>query len=218
MSPFISFTSFPIRMSCCSFLYNTLKISLFLIIPAALMHCLFGIISLLDCHDLTSSLISHIISYRAADIFCLSPHCLSGFPALSLLCSPVPEFLTGVIQIYPLLHDTQGCCVFWNRFHNGLSNSSSIDIRLAKPVSLKACCSLEKIWVLKSGVSPVSFIYRDYSKPCLSECRRKQTRRILPVITVSCLFQPALYLFKKSFLISSVCLFWVSLNTCLESH
>lgn len=209
-------------MSCCFSLYNTYKISLFLIIPDAQTYCLFGIISLLDYHDLPSSLIFHIISYTAADTLCLSSLCLSGFPALSLLCSPVPEFSTGIIQIYPFLFDTQGFCVS-SQFTSIMDFPQSLlwPSWLAKQMSLEAFSSLEEIWVLKSGVSPVSLVYKDSTKPCLTEPRRKQTRGDFFLFeqfhdSFSQHFTP-----KKSFLIRSVCLFVCfegqALNACLKS-
>lgn len=218
-SPFISLAPFPTLISCCFFLYNTYKIRLFLIIPAAQTYCLFGIISLPDYHGLPSSLIFHIISYTAADTLCLSSFCLSGFPALSLLCSPVPGFSTGIIQIYPFLFDTQGFCVS-SQFTSIMDFPQSLlwPSWLAKQMSLEAFSSLEEIWVLKSGVSPVSFIYKDYTKTCLTEPRRKQTKGDFFLLEqfhdfFSQHFTPQKIILDKLCLF--VCLFWGSGSQCL---
>lgn len=73
-------------------------------------------------------------------------------------------------------------------------------------MSLEACFSLEKIRVLKSGVFPTLFIYEDHTKLFFNWTEEEANkRRLLPVRTVSCLFQPALNI--QNIILDELCLF-----------
>lgn len=129
MSPFISFTPFPTLMSCCFFLCNSYKISPFLIIPAAQTYCLFGIISLLDYHDFPC-LVFHVISHTAADILCLSFHCLSGFS-----CSVLPRvriFQRDDSDTSFSVQLPRNFCLFSIHLHNGLSTVPPLTFLVSK--------------------------------------------------------------------------------------
>lgn len=140
------------------FLYNTYKISFFLIILAAQTYCLFGIISFQDYSNFSSSHLFHIICYTAAGIFChslLLPWWLS-----------YSVFIAQFLSARMFHRDKTGSrilCLFSIQVHNVLC--------IVFPLQIRDCSLLEQLHAsFRQIFFRQHFTPKIPDEPCLFVC------------------------------------------------